>query len=108
MKQDDVRTITEMFSDAALRPDLWPQALNRLATTVGATGALGQMVGDGGYVAMPSAGFEDSIREFVERGWHLRNPRMARGLALTKAGVRGFITEYMMLSTEERARDPYH
>lgn len=108
MQQDQVRTITEMFSEAALRPEMWPEALARLAATVGAAGALGQMVGAGGYVAMPSTGFEDTIREFVESGWHVRNPRMARGLALTKAGARGFITEYMMLSSEELARDPFH
>src|SRR5262245_4658095 len=107
MKQDDVRAITELFSEAALRPEMWPRALDGLAGAVGATGALGQMVGDGGYVAMPSRGMEDMIRAYVASGWHLNNPRMVRGLALTKAGARGFITEYMMLTPEELARDPF-
>ena len=64
-------------------------------------------MGSNGHVALSSSGYESAIQDFLEGGWHHRNPRMTRGLALTRAGVRGFITEYMMLGPEELAHDPF-
>jgi len=107
MKQDDAEATIRMFHEAALRPEVWPDALRQLALTLGATGATGQMVGPNGYAILSSSGYESAVQDFLEGGWQQRNPRMERGLALTKAGIRGFITEYRMLTARELARDPF-
>jgi DNA-binding CsgD family transcriptional regulator len=103
----NARAVLSGIYEAALLPDFWPDALRRLVDTVGATGALAQMVGADGYSVLASTGYEAAAHDLLHGGWHLRNTRMRRGLALTRTGRRGFITEYMMYAAEELRRDPF-
>jgi DNA-binding CsgD family transcriptional regulator len=105
--ENDAQAVLRDIYEAALLPSLWPEALKRLVTAFGATGALAQMVGADGYSVLASTGYEAAAHDLLYGGWHLRNTRMRRGLALTQTGRRGFITEYMMYAAEELRRDPF-
>jgi DNA-binding CsgD family transcriptional regulator len=107
MKHEDAEAAIRMVHEAALRPETWPDALHRLALSFGATGSVAQMVGRNGYLILSSRGYEGCVEDYIEGGWQQLNTRITRGLALTKAGFSGFVTEYHMFGAEELARDPF-
>ncbi len=107
MRFDDAAGTILAVQEATLLPELWPDALARLADICRASTVLGQMVGDGSYDQICNRGREDVAREYVETGWSQWNPRMERGMALTRRGASGLITGEMMFSPEELARDRY-
>lgn len=96
-----------MVNEAILCPELWPDALSSIAICCNSTTAHAHMVGVGGHSVMAGRGAEGALQEYVAAGWHERNSRMARGLALTRAGIRGLITEQHVFAPEEMARDPF-
>jgi DNA-binding CsgD family transcriptional regulator/PAS domain-containing protein len=107
MKHDDAVKSIAMVNEAILRPELWPDALSSIALCCNSTTTHVQMVGPGGYAIMAGHGAEGTLQEYLAGGWPERNSRMARGLALTRAGLRGLITEQHMFTPEEIARDPF-
>lgn len=107
MKEDDAEAAIRMVHEAALRPETWPDALRGLARACGATCATAMMADAGGHVIVPSRGDEAILDDYFAGGWQQRNKRIECGMALTGAGVRGFITEYMMFGPQELARDPF-
>jgi DNA-binding CsgD family transcriptional regulator len=87
-------------------PENWPDTLLSLANACGGGSAFAQMVGDH-YAAMISTGHDGMMRDYFESTWNEWNPRMDRGIAMTRAGVPGLLTERHMFSAEELARQPF-
>ncbi|RWL78662.1 MAG: helix-turn-helix transcriptional regulator [Mesorhizobium sp.] len=106
MNEDEVGYALRLMHEAVLLPDFWPEALPQVAEMCGSDLALVCAVGEHGFAAIPSAGQEEVIGEFVRQGWDKRNPRMHNGLRLTSQGFRGLITNQMMPPTL-LARDPF-
>lgn len=107
VNQDEADAALSLFQEAALLPELWARALGGLSAIFSASGVAAQLVDGDSVSVFASPGHDGTVREYVEGGWAPRNGRMERGLALTRAGYRGFITEYRMFTPEELARDPY-
>jgi hypothetical protein len=106
-KHDAALKSIAMVNEAILRPELWPDALLSIATCCNSTTAHAHMVGAGRYTALTGRAAEGTLQEYFAGGWPERNSRLARGLALTRAGFRGLITERHMFTPEEMARDPF-
>ena len=89
-------TVLERFFEAAVAPELWPNAVNAIdgLHTHGTVG---------------SAALLELYRGFVTR-WRAPdlNSHRARGLALIRRGWRGALTEQDCFTPEELARDPFH
>jgi PAS domain-containing protein len=102
--------VVRRFFEAAAVPELWPQALDELATACGARAA----------TALPITGLHTAavlvspegagiIDDGLRAGWFApeRNSRMARCMALVQRGRRGIITQQDAFSADELARDPF-
>ena len=103
-------TVLERFFEAAVAPELWPNALQGLAEACGAEGAAVNAI-DGLHThgTVGSAALLELYRGFVTR-WRAPdlNSHRARGLALIRRGWRGALTEQDCFTPEELARDPFH
>lgn len=95
------------MNDAVLHPQTWADALKHLADACQAGSAFLQLIGGDGFQSVASRGSEDVVSDYVAGGWHEWNPRMERGLALTRRGVKGLVTERHMFTPEELARDAF-
>ena len=104
------RDSTGRFFEAAVAPELWPNALEGLAEACGAEGAAVNAI-DGLHThgTVGSAALLELYQGFVTR-WRAPdlNSHRARGLALIRRGWRGALTEQDCFTPEELARDPFH
>lgn len=107
MNANDVDTTVAAFQEAALSPERWPHALDKLKRTFGGSGAVAQMIGPQGFSIFTNPDWQETIEDYVRGDWAKVNTRMDRGLALTRKGRSGFLTEFLMFTPEELARDQF-
>jgi DNA-binding CsgD family transcriptional regulator len=94
LREDRFERVTRLFYDAAVVPDIWPDALDALAEASGATGAVLIPLRPGPPRAVASPGISELVERHVSEGYHNpSNPRLRRGLELTEAGWTGLITD---------------
>jgi len=103
-------TVLGRFFEAAVAPELWPNALQGLAEACGAEGAAVNAI-DGlrTHGTVGSDALLELYQGFITR-WRAPelNSHRARGLALIRRGWRGVLTEQDCFTPEELARDPFH
>jgi DNA-binding CsgD family transcriptional regulator len=103
-------TVLGRFFEAAVVPELWPQALQGLAEACGAEGAAVNAI-DGlrTHGTVGSEALLELYQGFIQR-WRAPelNSHRARGLALIRRGWRGVLTEQDCFTPDELARDPFH
>jgi len=97
----------DLFYEAAILPDLWPEALSAVARACGAAGAALYPFSPSLIGALSSPEIAEYIADFIAGGWNGNNSRMRRGLELTAAGMQGLITDRDMFTPEELARDRF-
>ena len=97
-----------LFYEALAAPDLLPIALQLIADAAGSLSAMIIPVGLGPGAAISDARNAGYLAEFVAGGWETKNSRMQRGLAMTRAGKRGLITDTDMFRPEELKTDPFY
>jgi hypothetical protein len=107
MKEAHAIAALRAVHEAALVPELWPNALEAIAAACRANFALAQANGADGHTSITTPNGDAVTRAYFEGGWHVGDPRMERGLALTKRGFRGLVTEWRSFTQEELARLPY-
>src|SRR5688572_11466584 len=101
------QTIDALF-DAAVLPELWPAALDRLAGDLGAAGAV-VIPKDPGKITLgfpTSVELGDLMHDFVSQDWYLQDIRGERGWPLL-ATKQSIIVEEDLVSEEERRSMPY-
>lgn len=98
----------ELFYEAVAVPELWPKALQVASDAFHAAGAALYPVGPGPNSAIASSGFTDFIGALVAEGWMASNPRMKRGLRLTRAGWKGLITDRDMFGPDGPPDDRFN
>jgi DNA-binding CsgD family transcriptional regulator len=108
LRDSEFERAGELFYEAAGAPELWPDALQALGDACGAIGAVFFPIVAGRPDTLPSPGIEWYIADLVEGGWNGVNSRMQRGLQLTAAGVKGFITDADMFAPAELAKDMFY
>ena len=94
-------------ASAVLEPSLWIQALRSVAFACNSSTPVIEIVGPKEFRALTNDEGVDILKKYVGDGWHVDNPRANRGIALTKAGFKGLITERNSFTDEELARQPY-
>lgn len=107
MREDSAKAALYAVHDASLFPAHWPAALEAIAAACEADFALVQVVGDGDTDVFATPTAQALAGDYVAAGWHLGNPRMERGMQLTRQGHRGLVTEWHGFSPEELARQPF-
>lgn len=93
--------------EAAVAPELWPSALDRLSRAAGgivATITIAPSIGGGG---VTSPGWDDCFQTWFDEGWYadVTNPRWINGRKANLAGHGAFTDEMIFASGElERSR----
>lgn len=107
IREDLFERAFERALDAAVAPELWPDALALLAAASGAAGAalISSASVVGGLVTSDS--LAAVAREMSARNGELVNSRMERGLRLVRSGFRGLVTEAHIFTPEELLRDAF-
>lgn len=107
MREKEANAVTSGFMEAVLHPEAWPEALSRLASVSRAPTVFAQIAGPDRYSSFANPGGDSFVEDYMKQGWHLRNPRMKRGIAITRTGFPGLITLEHAFSPEELARQPF-
>ena len=93
---------------AGARPELWREVLHELAEATGGEGtALIYSRAEQNPLILHSEALDQLMSDSVRDGWHLRNKRVQRGIVLVRRG-HPIVTEDMLFSREEYAREPMH
>jgi hypothetical protein len=102
MSIGEANLLLDLIYEAAAVPDMWPAVLDSLAEMTGAVGTF-LITTDPSTLRWTSS---ESVRQlgldFLEGGWHQRNPRMERLLLHRQSG---FMREVDMFTAEEMDRD---
>ena len=108
VRESDFEHAGALFHEAIAAPELWPKALQAVADACGALGATVFPVYPDSTGAIPSPGMEEVVAALAAEGWVGTNSRMERGMQLTRAGMKGLITESDMFTPEELNVDRYY
>lgn len=100
--------IEESVYEAALVPDRWPTALERLAQCADGFGAVLFSVTEWSTHWAASPELRPTMAAFVEEGWAARNSRMANGLRKGLHLEPRFVTEADYYGPGELEQDPLH
>jgi DNA-binding CsgD family transcriptional regulator len=95
------------FVEASVLPDLFPNALNNLAKSMNARGALLATPKFSRRCNPVSAGIDDSFSAYMEQGWYKVDERTQRGVEWYRANGAGFFCEDMLFSREELGKSNY-
>ena len=79
MHEREVGPVVDYIYEAAVRPELWRPALDRLASASNALGA--QMLyhrPEGAALHTVSSGLKEISEAFFREGWHINNSREVR------------------------------
>lgn len=92
---------------AAVEPDLWPEAMDLLAQALGQAGCGFHPRGVQARLNVPaSSAYCDMLKDFLAEGWVDHDPR-ARGWRLVASGA-VMVTDDDVATSEERARSPFY
>ena len=103
MQSSEPVPLLDLIYEAAANPDMWPAALDSLAELVGGVGTFLITTSTQSFRWTHSESVRQLGLDFLEGGWHERNPRMER-LLLNRHF--GFIREIDMFTAEEMDHDP--
>jgi len=106
LREDSFEKASSIFYEAAVLPELWPQALDALAAATGSRGAGIVSWGRGIRVSPYSDSMTELAHRYVAEQWHPRNTRQQRGMALVRRNVTRPVSCAELLTPEEVARDP--
>lgn len=107
MHDGELGPVVDYLYEAAVRPELWLLALDRLASASNALGA--QMLyhrPEGAALHTVSSGLEEISEAFFREGWHINNSREVRARA-RRVGLQEVITESDLFRPEELDRDAF-
>ena len=107
LRENQFDRATELFYEATVVPELWPNALQAVADAAGAAAATLLPIRAGSNAIIGSPSIRGFLDDFMAGGWLHINPYMRRGLELTTSGWQGLITSEDMLTLEQKAVDPY-
>lgn len=109
MKQEEIERALEVCYDAILAPEIWPDAMHRLAKSVGAAGCRFRVrTGERAVLQLPaSPALGAFLAEFARDGWWRNDPRAAPGYALVASGAR-VVIDHDIASDEERRKLPFY
>ena len=98
------------FLQAAAIPALLSQSLDKLASAMGARGALLTTPVLSQRMTPYSSGIDESFNAFFEEGWHTQDVRAHRGAEYCRRnnGRIGFFSDTMLFSPEELKRSEYY
>ena len=97
----------EYFLEAAVLPELMPRALDGLAKSMNARGALLSTPIFSRRGNPVSAGIDDSFSAYMEQGWDRIDERAQRGVEWYLAHGAGFFCEDMLFSRDELRKSNY-
>ncbi len=106
LDEDALGATADHIYEAALVPEHWPTALDRLATIGGAQGTVLFSVTEWQTNWTASTSLLPTMQEFVEQGWAARNTRMSNGLRKGLERYPGFVTEAQYYDEMELTTDP--
>jgi DNA-binding CsgD family transcriptional regulator len=102
----DLRVVEAAFSEAAINPSAWTQALNVVTAQTDAFGAILVPVAGNHLPNVPfSDRMEKSVSTYFSGGWHLRDERN-KGAAIMKRN--GVVDDLDIMSFDEIKRRPYY
>jgi hypothetical protein len=107
MHDGELGPVVDYLYEAAVRPELWRPALERLASASNALGA--QMLyhrPEGAALHTVSSGLEEISEAFFREGWHINNSREVRPRG-RRVGLQEVITESDLFTPEELDRDAF-
>lgn len=119
IREEDIARAIDACYDAVLAPELWEDALARLARSVGAVHTFFYPRNPDASDPNPldparpiqdlpaSRDYKPLLGEYLAGGWHLNHYRAQRGAPLFAAG-RGVIIEHDLATDEERKRLPQY
>lgn len=98
--------LSSIVYEAAANPQLWPMALERIASAFNSRGCLltTPRFTPGGIPHSP--GMHDVLDQFFSENWHAQDLRT--NLARSKRCVSGFFSDHDILSSDEMARSEYY
>lgn len=99
--------LIEHFYEAAVRPELWRDLLDRLAEALGAEGCYLIPGADSPFRPICSRSMEESCAAGLEEGWFEKNPRLTRGFAAVRSTTE-IVTESMLFTPWELDHLPFH
>lgn len=105
----DLSAALNKLYDAVVAPDLWPEALEKLAATVGAAGSV-LMPRDPSLIELgfpASAALTEVVASFVENDWYRTDLRAERAFPLWGRGRR-VLVEDDITTAQERAQSPLY
>ncbi len=106
MKPEDFAQVVDLFYEAALQPERWRAALHEISIYLRAEGT-SLMAWPGPHTeVLWSKGLDDLAKVFFEEGWHKRDLRMSRGLALRHTKI--VLRESDLFSPEELDTLPFN
>ena len=73
MDQSAAEAAIQAVCEAALRPELWPDALHQISLACQSTAAAAQMVGANGPLVIASRGADGLIADHVDGDWQALN-----------------------------------
>lgn len=103
----DLDQAVQAFFEAVLVPDLMPTALDDLARSVGARGALLSTPRFTRNLTPISNGINESFNAYIDEGWDRHDVRAVRGARWFIEHGPGFFCEDMLFSREEIQRSEY-
>jgi DNA-binding CsgD family transcriptional regulator len=106
----DLRRFTEVrhrLSEAAFDPAIWPELMEQISTTVGATGAV-LLQSDIRTPDVPrTASVEPLVQRYFADGWPTRDVRGNKGIPLLARGAEVIIDQDFVTS-DQMGRDPFY
>lgn len=110
MLTSDYEKALEECYETIVFPENWSAALDRLARSVGATGAMfyPKDVNENATLVPSSRVYGELLEDYVEGGWFDNHYRAVRGWPLFEKGGRNVILEHDLATDDERKRLPHY
>jgi hypothetical protein len=108
MGADKSVAIEEDIYEAAVNPEMWPFALEKVANLSGSNGAVLFGVTERGANWTASEGVRQVMEKFVTDGWVARNSRASNGILKGLVQLPCFHTEEQFYDGDDYERDPLY
>lgn len=107
LQSDELVRVVDPIYEAALRPELWRSALNRVAEVLGSDNvSIFAYPNTSAHWAVSSEGNDGLVDWFFREGWYLKNPRPER--ALKRFGLMCVVTETDLFTPWELDNLPFN
>jgi len=107
LQSDELVRVVDLIYEAALRPELWRCAFNRVAEVLGSDSvSIFAYPNTSAHWAVSSEGNDELVDWFFREGWYLKNPRPER--ALKRFGMMRVVTESDLFTPWELDNLPFN